>query len=119
MTKRVIVASEHQHPLDKIRGLAPKIPTNFSSGEVAEFVRALQSDEHPKGPLGAALQIPPAYGAIKLVTAESVAAAHRLGLEVHVWTVNEEIDMRDLFAMGVDGLISDYPARLLGVAASL
>lgn len=47
---------------------------------------------------------------------ESPAEAHGLGLEVVVWTVNEEADMRRLIDMGVDGIITDYPDRLARVA---
>ncbi len=39
--------------------------------------------------------------------------AHDLGLRVIPWTVNEEDEMRRLVEMGVDGLITDYPDRLL------
>ena len=35
--------------------------------------------------------------------------AHRLGLEVHVWTVNDATQMKELAQMGVDGIITDYP----------
>jgi glycerophosphoryl diester phosphodiesterase len=118
MDRRVLVASEHQQPLDEIRALAPGIPTNCSSLEVAEFIQSMFTGTAWKAAPGAALQIPPEHGAIKLVTAASVAAAHQLGLEVHVWTVNEENQMRELLAMGVDGIISDYPARLREVVAS-
>ena len=38
--------------------------------------------------------------------------AHGLGLRVIVWTVNEVPDMHALMALGVDGIISDYPDRL-------
>jgi len=29
------------------------------------------------------------------------------------WTVNEEADMKAMAALGVDGIISDYPDRLV------
>jgi glycerophosphoryl diester phosphodiesterase len=52
-----------------------------------------------------------------MVTPETVAAAHRLGIEMHVWTVDEEAEMRSLLALGVDGIITNFPARLLNVLA--
>jgi glycerophosphoryl diester phosphodiesterase len=62
---------------------------------------------------GEALQIPTEYQSLKLVSAESIAAAHRIGIEMHVWTVNDASEMRDMLALGVDGILTDYPARLL------
>jgi glycerophosphoryl diester phosphodiesterase len=47
------------------------------------------------------------------VTPESVAAAHQLGIEMHIWTVNDASEMKELLATGVDGIITDFPARLL------
>jgi glycerophosphoryl diester phosphodiesterase len=41
-----------------------------------------------------------------------VTTAHRLGLQVHVWTINEEAEMRRLLDLGVDALVTDE-ARLL------
>jgi glycerophosphoryl diester phosphodiesterase len=43
------------------------------------------------------------------LAAAEVREAHRLGLEVWPWTVNEAADMRRLVGWGVDGLISDRP----------
>ncbi|MVU82053.1 glycerophosphodiester phosphodiesterase [Nocardia sp. ET3-3] len=45
------------------------------------------------------------------VTAEYVAKAHRLGLEVVPWTVNDKDSIGKTLDMGVDGLITDYPNR--------
>jgi glycerophosphoryl diester phosphodiesterase len=54
-----------------------------------------------------ALQVPERQGRLRIVTPRLVAAAHRHGVEVHVWTVNEPDDMRRLVAMGVDGVVTD------------
>ena len=52
------------------------------------------------------------------VTAEMVASAHRAGMKVIPWTVDDQPTMRSLIDKGVDGLITDYPDRLREVVAS-
>jgi glycerophosphoryl diester phosphodiesterase len=47
----------------------------------------------------------------QLVDAEMVQAAHKRGMELIPWTVNERSDMERLQQLGVDGLITDYPDR--------
>ena len=54
-----------------------------------------------------ALQVPERHGRLRIVTPRLIAAAHRHGVEVHVWTVNDPADMRRLVAMGVDGIVTD------------
>ncbi len=49
----------------------------------------------------------------KLVDTTLVRQAHAAGVQVLPWTVNEVSDMRILVGLGVDGLISDYPDRLV------
>jgi len=46
------------------------------------------------------------------LTPALVAEAHELGLKVIPWTVNEPADMERAIALGIDGLITDYPDRL-------
>ncbi len=114
----VLIASEHQAPIDEVRALAPDLPTNLPRGEIEEFLMAMAARKADYRPRGAALQIPPEYEGWRLATPEVVEFAHRAGLEVHVWTVNEEAEMRGLLDIGVDGILSDYPARLLAVLRS-
>jgi len=52
-----------------------------------------------------------------LATSASISAAHAMGLEMHTWTINEEAEMRDLLELGIDGIITDFPARLLTIMA--
>ena len=118
--RQVLVAAEVDGMMDaaraviRDRGLA--VATGFSQGEIRAFMAAVWSGQGlPEEAPGQALQIPPAYQGAPLVTPASLAAAHRLGVEVHVWTINEVDEMKDLLALGVDGIITDYPARLRDV----
>ncbi len=47
------------------------------------------------------------------LTRSKIERAHRRGVKVFPYTVNIERDMRKLLAMGVDGIITNYPATLL------
>jgi len=115
MRRRILVASEHHALLDQVRVLAPDIPTSFSSTEVQSLLQSLVPGGEPCRTGGDALEIPPEYYSWKFVTPESVSAAHQLGVEVHVWTVNAQPEMREMLALGVDGIMTDYPERLLAL----
>lgn len=58
-------------------------------------------------------QIPERHQGIQVVTRRFVQDAHRANTAVHVWTVNEIEDMQRLLALGVDGLVTDFPERAL------
>lgn len=62
-----------------------------------------------------ALQVPVRRGSIEVVTPGFIRRAHRLGLVVHVWTINDPAEMRRLLDLGVDGLVSDRADLLRGV----
>jgi glycerophosphoryl diester phosphodiesterase len=61
------------------------------------------------------LQVPVRQGPVPLVTARFVRAAHRAGLPVHVWTIDDPRTMHALLDLGVDGLMTDRPSVLRGV----
>jgi len=48
-----------------------------------------------------------------LVDTALVEEVHRFGMKIVPWTVNEKKDMEKFLSMGVDGIISDYPDRLI------
>ena len=54
---------------------------------------------------------------VKLATWRLVRSAHRRGKEVYVWTVNDPVTMSTLMGLGVDGIITDEPARARSVLA--
>ena len=57
-------------------------------------------------------------GRVPLVTPRWVRAAHRTGLHVHVWTIDDERTMHDLLDLCVDGLMTDRPSTLRRVFLS-
>jgi glycerophosphoryl diester phosphodiesterase len=50
-----------------------------------------------------------------IVNADVVAAARKRKMEVHVWTVNRPDGMSYFINLGVDNIITDYPAKLVAV----
>ena len=59
-------------------------------------------------PFGA-YQVPELVGTLRVTSPRFIRHAHRAGLEVHVWTIDEVADMERLLEWGADGLISNRP----------
>jgi glycerophosphoryl diester phosphodiesterase len=106
---RALLAAEDGPRIERIRREAPDVLTGFSAPEVADFLG--RGGDPGYQPPGFALQVPASYWGVPIVTAETVARAHALGIEMHVWTINDVTEMESLLALGVDGLMSDFPAR--------
>ncbi len=61
--------------------------------------------------------LPARMGDLVVADPPVVAHFHRLGIPVHVWTIDDADEMRALLAIGVDGIVTDRPdvlARVLG-----
>ncbi|MFN2425833.1 MAG: glycerophosphodiester phosphodiesterase [Candidatus Binatia bacterium] len=108
---RVLAAAFEDPIVKRLRAVAPETVTSLSAEEVAEFFgRCISDSLHDYVPPGKALQVPPSHENIEIVTPQFVKAAHDLDMEVHVWTINDEAEMDRLLDLGIDGLMSDFPA---------
>lgn len=109
----VLVASENQAILERFRELAPTVATSMAEDEIRTFYTLHLAGLHRWWrPPGVAFQVPERHEGRHVVDDRFVSAASDLGLQVHVWTVNQRADMRRLLELGVDGVITDYPGRL-------
>jgi glycerophosphoryl diester phosphodiesterase len=59
-----------------------------------------------------ATQVPPAWGNVPILEPRFIGLAHRAGLGVHAWTIDEEAVMERLLDAGVDGIMTDRPTLL-------
>lgn len=62
-----------------------------------------------------ALQLPPSYKGLPLITKRLIDYAHDQGLKVHAWTIDDEAEMNRLLDLGVDGIMTDRPTTLKSV----
>jgi glycerophosphoryl diester phosphodiesterase len=116
MAGKVLVASFRDATMEEFRRECPEVATSASTSEVAGFLALQRAGAAGSyGPRMQALQVPAWGGGLRLLTEDFVRAAHARGLRVHAWTVNSEEDMRRLTRLGVDGIMTDYPDRLLRV----
>ena len=107
-----IMASLREH----LKRTGVPVAVGASAGDVVRFVRsAIDGTPPPPGPM--ALQVPPDFGGRPVVTPRFLAHAHAHGLHVHVWTINEPAEIERLLELGVDGVMSDFPARVVEAIA--
>ena len=116
--ERVTVASFSSDTLAEFRRECPEVRTSASMDEVFALGSALQSGQGiaAAGAHTRLVQVPERAFGSGWLTAELVAAAHQGGVELHVWTINEESTMRRLLALGVDGIMTDYPDKLIALS---
>ncbi len=117
-TDDVIVASFLDSATDAFAKFAPEIAVSAGTLATADFYRSAHGGHDIESVSYVALQVPHRYGDITVVDEAFVSYAHEVGVAVHVWTIDEEEEMRELMALGVDGIISDRPSLLTSVAKS-
>ena len=109
---RVITQSFYHPSAAKMKRLAPRIPAGLLVGQRRQ----------PADPVAAVRDHVVDYYAPhhSLVTPDLLRMLHQAAIPVVTWTVNDPADMRRLMGMGLgslpgDGMISDYPDRLVGL----
>jgi glycerophosphoryl diester phosphodiesterase len=106
---RVALGAFGERALQAARAYEPRIPT----GAAQEETRWALYRSWVRWPLGRTryreFQVPERSGSTTIVTPRFVAHAHRAGLPVKVWTVDDPADMKRFLAWGADALITDRP----------
>lgn len=105
---RVCAAAFSTPRLARLRSIAgPQLATSMGPSEVARLVLGV-----PNRSPACAAQVPHRARGVPVVTRRFVERAHRLGMQVHVWTVDHPGQMDALLDLGVDGLVTDRPSVL-------
>lgn len=118
---RVCVASFSDRRLRQVRRLTDgRVATSLGRGEIARLLAgdrsrgAVRSQASPPA-RAVCVQVPTSHRGIPIVTPGFVRRAHRLGLAVHVWTIDDAPTMHRLLDLGVDGIVTDRPTVLRAV----
>jgi glycerophosphoryl diester phosphodiesterase len=130
MARRVAIQSFDWRTLQISQRLAPEIPTvylsvqqkwmdNIGAGnrEGSAWTAGINAREYADS---VPRMVKAAGGAVWSpnfadVTPAKIAEAKSLGLRVVVWTVNEPKDIERMLMWKVDGIISDYPDRVVAL----
>jgi glycerophosphoryl diester phosphodiesterase len=108
----VIVQSFDYRILDHMKALSPELTLAFlvddpGDGSIESYLSRLLF----KPPI-----LSPHYS---LLSEEFIQRARDLGIKVVPWTINDIKDMERVIRMGVDGIISDYPDRIVQALQNL
>ena len=117
--ERVCITSFNDRRVARIRrALGPKLCTGMGPAASTALRLASMLPDRASRAAGAQLsafgaaQVPIRQGRIPVVDRRFLDAAHRLGIDVHVWTVDDSASMEKLLDLGVDGLMTDRPSAL-------
>ena len=91
------------------------LPMSFSQWEVFSLILNIKFNKDAKYN-ASYLQIPKSYLGYKLISKKLLDYCKKNGIKVHVWTINERNEMKNLIGIGVDGIITDNCRTLLDVA---
>lgn len=121
-TRRVVAASFHLSNLELLRKKEPRIQTSITTKEVAVLLALQKLHMLPKKMTATSkvlFQVPVRQWGIEVITKQFVEVMHKRGAIIQVWTINEEAEMRRLFGLGVDSIMTDKPQLAIKVASEM
>jgi glycerophosphoryl diester phosphodiesterase len=109
--RRVCIGSFSDRRLARVRAaLGPELCTSLGPRGTARL-KAATYGARLRLPSPCA-QVPVRTNGVTVTNERFVRTAHRLGLQVHVWTIDDPAEMHRLLDLGVDGIMTDRPAVL-------
>lgn len=116
MEERVVIASFSSDIIRDFRRVCPDVATAAATGEAWPFfvldLLRLGKIYHPAAET---MQVPGYRKGKKLLSNRFIKTAHRHNMEVYAWTINDIKEMRAMIQLGVNGIITDHPDKLLAV----
>ena len=112
---RVCIGSFDVRGLRVVRALEPEMATSAARIEVMWALLKVWCRQSLTSVPYAGYQVPERSGHTRVVSPALVTAAHRAGLGVQVWTVDQPDDARRLLRVGVNALITDRPDTIVPI----
>jgi glycerophosphoryl diester phosphodiesterase len=114
MTNQVIVASFDSGTLKTFRTQFPEIATSagFAEGLICYALSRLQLSAAYR-PNAHAMQMPKKFNLLNTTHPTFLSTARNHNLKIHYWTINDAQTMHTFIDLDVDGIMTDYPDRLI------
>lgn len=110
---KVCVSSFFDHRIQHHRKrFGPRLCTSMGKFEVTKFFSMANGLLAPASFEAACAQLPFKMGKRIVITEKTVELAHEVGLDLHVWTVNDADSIQTMIAAKVDGIMTDSLAVL-------
>ena len=115
--EQVVVQSFNPQTVERVKRLAPHLPASLLIGELPTAPSRLRARRLVSQVLEIGANTLSIWHAT--LTPALIEEMRKRGIAVWAWTVDEEITMRDLAMMGVQGLVTNYPDVLNNVLEDL
>ena len=116
LSDQVLVSSFSAEVMEEFRAACPEVATSAAASEALLFwVLSRLFLDAAYQPAAQVLQVPEHLGWLDVVDRRFISMARAHNMKVCVWTVDETEDMRRLLRLGVDGVNTSHPDRLLGI----